>query len=171
MTRGWKSVQVLSLVLIMAAVLFAACSSDADDDGSTVAPTAVAAAPHPTAAPPRARVVIEPSLTRVVISHQLVTEANNPGRDGGVVAGFQTKPMHESLIGYDPVTGALVPQLATAWSLEPDGKSLRFQLREGVRFHGDNGEFSAKDVVYTHAQITAEDSSHSHNRQYSRATL
>jgi len=162
------------LALIVAAVLLAACSSDADDDGTAAAPvtpTQSNAAPQATAAPTQVPVVVEPSLTRVVIAHQLVTESNNPGRDSGVVAGFQTKPMHESLIGYNPATGALVPQLATAWSLEPDGKSLRFQLREGVRFHGDNGEFSAKDVVYTHTQITAEDSTHSHKRQYGGATV
>jgi len=164
----------LLMVSILALVVLTACSSDADDDGTAaapVSPTQAAAAPRATAAPTQAPVVVEPAVTRVVISHQPVTESNNPGRDSGVVAGFQTKPIHESLIGYDANTGALVPQLATSWSLEPDGISLRFKLREGVRFHGDLGEFTARDVVYSHTQITAEDSSHSHKRQYGRATV
>ncbi|MCL6505098.1 MAG: hypothetical protein K6T86_20675, partial [Pirellulales bacterium] len=57
-------------------------------------------------------------------------------------------------------TGKLVPQLATEWKLEPDGKSYRFKLRRGVQFHDNMGEFTAKDVVFSWQQVSKEDSLH-----------
>jgi ABC-type transport system substrate-binding protein len=65
--------------------------------------------------------------------------------------------MYEHLIGIDPVTGKFVPQLATEWNVEPDGKSFRFKLRKGVRFHGAWGEFTAKDVVHSWQDTIKED--------------
>jgi ABC-type dipeptide/oligopeptide/nickel transport system permease subunit/ABC-type transport system substrate-binding protein len=41
--------------------------------------------------------------------------------------------------------GQLVPDLARSWSVSADGKTLRFDLREGVRFH-DGAELTAADV-------------------------
>ncbi|MCS7069115.1 MAG: ABC transporter substrate-binding protein [Meiothermus sp.] len=44
--------------------------------------------------------------------------------------------------------GQIVPELATRWSISPDGKEYTFTLRSGVRFH--NGEeFNAQSVVAT----------------------
>ncbi|HEX3245553.1 MAG TPA: ABC transporter substrate-binding protein [Chloroflexota bacterium] len=71
------------------------------------------------------------------------------------------RPMYEHLIGIDPENGKLIPQLATEWSLEPDGTSFRFKLRRGVQFHNGFGEFTAKDVVHTWREISKEDSFHS----------
>ena len=42
----------------------------------------------------------------------------------------------------------LKPGLATRWELQPDGKTWRFFLRQGVTFH-DGTPFSADDVVWT----------------------
>ena len=42
----------------------------------------------------------------------------------------------------------LKPGLATRWELQPDGKTWRFYLRQGVTFH-DGTPFSADDVVWT----------------------
>ena len=42
----------------------------------------------------------------------------------------------------------LKPGLATRWELQPDGKTWRFFLRQGVTFH-DGSPFSADDVVWT----------------------
>lgn len=108
----------------------------------------------------------ETLVQRLVIANPAPdTESNNPGRDLGPLSTFQVRPMYENLIGFDADTGALVPQLATGWSVEPDGISVRFLLRKGVQFHGDNGEFTSRDVVYTHAQITQEESTHPHRRR------
>jgi peptide/nickel transport system substrate-binding protein len=40
------------------------------------------------------------------------------------------------------------PELATAWKISPDGRTITFLLRQGVRF-SDGTPFSAKDVKFT----------------------
>ena len=114
----------------------------------------------------------EPVISRVVIANPAPgTESNNPGRDLGPLSTFQLRPTFENLVGFDPVAGQLVPQLATSWSVEPDGISVRFLLRKGVRFHGDNGEMTSRDVVYTHAQLIQEGSLHPHRTRLGLATV
>lgn len=41
------------------------------------------------------------------------------------------------------------PDLATHWETSADGKSWTFHLRKGVKFHGDFGELTADDVVFS----------------------
>lgn len=184
MTRflfGVKPIVFLALVLVLA--LAAACSSsdDATTSGTTGAPAAPAApAPAPTAAgifaaPALADAAampvgssptgstsapIQAKIDRVVFSViPTIEESNNPGKYGPPV-NVQLNPMYEYLIGMDPISGAWVPELATSWSIEPDGSSIRFQLRKGVQFHNGWGEMKAKDVQFTWADIAADDSSH-----------
>ena len=59
----------------------------------------------------------------------------------------QHRPSHEFMLDADRYTGALVPQLATDWSVSQDGRTWNFKLREGVDFHFGYGEFTAHDVV------------------------
>jgi len=161
----------LLVAMAFVALIASACSSG---DAGTAAQSATTQAPAaaPTSAPAPAPAAVEPAVSRLVIATQPVSfETNNPLRDGGVTTGFALKPVFESLIGYDAVGGALVPQLATSWSVEPNGKSIRFKLRENVPFHNGNGNFSATDVVYSHSVIVADDSTHSHSRQYKDATV
>jgi len=47
----------------------------------------------------------------------------------------------------DPET--LEPDLAERWEVSPDGKVWTFHLRKGVKFHGNWGELTADDVVYS----------------------
>jgi peptide/nickel transport system substrate-binding protein len=139
------------------------------------APSSSASAPIIPEAPAQPEAMMEkkePAPTGEALIQRLVvanpapgTESNNPGRDLGPLSTFQVRPMYENLIGFDADVGALVPQLATSWSVEPDGISVRFLLRKGVNFHGDYGEFTSRDVVYTHAQITQEESTHPHRRR------
>ena len=109
----------------------------------------------------------EPVVSRVIISNPGPSvESNNVQKDLNPPAGMQLKPIYESLVGYNADTAELEAQLAKSWNFEPDGFSFRFVLQEGVKFHGDNGEFSAKDVVYSHSQHAREDATHTHSRQY-----
>jgi ABC-type transport system substrate-binding protein len=64
---------------------------------------------------------------------------------------IQHDPVMEWLIEIDPDTGKYVPWLATSWEMAPDGLSWRVKLAEGVPFHHGYGEFTAKDVVHSHA--------------------
>ncbi len=167
--RQPRWILVAASVLALAAF---ACGSDSDDDSSSAqAPTATqapAAAPAATQAPV---IAAQPKITRLVIATQPIPVPTNDFlKDGSVVSGFALKPIFESLIGYDAFTGALVPQLATSWNVEPDGKSIRFQLRKGVPFHNGMGEFTAADVVHSLSVISADDTTHTHSRQYRDAT-
>ena len=49
-------------------------------------------------------------------------------------------------------TQALEPELATSWKITNEGKSITFQLRDGVRF-SDGTAFSADDVAWTMQQL------------------
>ena len=103
---------------------------------------------------------VQPKVNRLVMA--LVapqTEYNQP-RLGGQPWAWQLNPMYEYLIGVDPENGKLIPHLATEWKLEPDGTSFRFQLRKGVQFHKGAGEFTAKDVVFTHEDFIKPDATH-----------
>jgi peptide/nickel transport system substrate-binding protein len=54
----------------------------------------------------------------------------------------------ESLVFYDPATLDSTPLLARSYQISPDGKTITFQLREGVTF-SDGDPFDADDVVFT----------------------
>ncbi|HJX12603.1 MAG TPA: ABC transporter substrate-binding protein [Dehalococcoidales bacterium] len=55
-------------------------------------------------------------------------------------------PAVEALVSFDK-TGSPFPKLATDWQIAPDGKSITFNLRKGVKFH-DNTDFNAEAVKY-----------------------
>ena len=54
------------------------------------------------------------------------------------------------LVGYDPSTPDLAPrpELATSWTMSPDGKVWTFHLRHGVKWQ-DGQPFTSKDVAFT----------------------
>ncbi|MBI3329058.1 MAG: hypothetical protein HYZ81_20430, partial [Nitrospinae bacterium] len=64
---------------------------------------------------------------------------------------LQYDPFLETLLDVDPKTGDYIPRLAEKWQHSPDFKEWTFWLRKGVPFHFGYGEFTAKDVVHSHA--------------------
>jgi peptide/nickel transport system substrate-binding protein len=70
------------------------------------------------------------------------------------------KPMFENLLTRDPRTGDLVPMLAERWQVLDSGRTWRFHLRKGVRFH-DGTELTAEDVRFTFATVAKEGSANS----------
>ena len=54
------------------------------------------------------------------------------------------RPALEYLVGIDRHTGAYMPELAETWEMAPDGKTWTITLRQGVKFHENWGEFSAR---------------------------
>ena len=45
--------------------------------------------------------------------------------------------------------GSYEPMLATEWSISADGTTWNFKLRQGVQWHDDWGEFTARDVKHS----------------------
>ncbi len=88
----------------------------------------------------------QPKVNRLVMAMTLVKENNDP-RQLRTVDLLPLRPFYEYTVGVDQSDGKLIPQLATSWTVEPDGTSFRFQLRPGVKWHQDRGEFKASDLV------------------------
>ncbi len=57
---------------------------------------------------------------------------------------------NESLLAYEPGTGAIIASLATEWSANEDLTEWTFVLREGVSFH-DGSTLDSNDVVLSYA--------------------
>jgi peptide/nickel transport system substrate-binding protein len=64
---------------------------------------------------------------------------------------LQYDPYLETLLDIDPKTGEFTPRLADKWQPSPDLQEWTFWLHKGVQFHNGWGEFTAKDVVHSHA--------------------
>jgi peptide/nickel transport system substrate-binding protein len=60
--------------------------------------------------------------------------------------------MFNGLVRFPPGSAnpsEIQPDLAESWTTSPDGLEWTFKLRKGVKFHGDWGEMTAEDVVYS----------------------
>ena len=192
MVRSLRGGSVTIILGLMAVMLMVACSSSDDESSSAAASSSTtaaassssssadsssssttAAAPAATAAPaPEPAKELKPVATTLVLATAAPSsETNMPWRYESPRGPWFFATTHESLIGADADTGEHVPQLAESWSIEPDGISVRFKLRKGVRFHGDNGEFSAEDVAATLKNHGEEDSRHTHRSQYRAVDL
>jgi peptide/nickel transport system substrate-binding protein len=70
------------------------------------------------------------------------------------------KPMYENLLSRDPKTGDLTPMLAERWQVLDGGRTWKFHIRKGVRFH-NGAELTAEDVRFTFTMIAKEGSANS----------
>lgn len=85
------------------------------------------------------------SLT-IALNHEPSTLDQTSTRDGP-----SGRPIVENILetlwGLDP-NGALTPTLAS-WTVSPDGRTIEFKLRPGVKFHSGD-LLAAQDVVFSH---------------------
>jgi cationic peptide transport system substrate-binding protein len=79
----------------------------------------------------------------------------NPQLDtSGTTVDASSHQIYDRLIDFDPVTGDVVPALATSWLVSNDGKTYTFQLRQQVPFHQTetfkpSRFFNADDVLFS----------------------
>ncbi|MFN0072962.1 MAG: ABC transporter substrate-binding protein [Chloroflexota bacterium] len=173
LTRPWVYRRSLAPILLVGMTLAVACGSPATTpakpaEKAAPAATSVPAAPaapakDAPAAPAKdaPAAAVKPSVNRVVIALPAPSglESNEIRHLGQTIA-WQLKPMYEYLVGMNAQSGNLEPQLATEWTIENAGRDIRFKLRRGVQFHKGNGEFTAKDVVFSWQDVAKEDSQH-----------
>ncbi|HEY5865899.1 MAG TPA: ABC transporter substrate-binding protein [Candidatus Tectomicrobia bacterium] len=70
---------------------------------------------------------------------------------------LQNDPYLETLLDLDPTTGAFIPRLAEKWEANPEMTEWTLFLRKDVPFHFGYGEFTARDVVHSHALMLREE--------------
>jgi peptide/nickel transport system substrate-binding protein len=75
------------------------------------------------------------------------------------------KPLWENLLSRD-AKGNLIPMLAERWEVLDGGRTWKFHLRKGVRFHGGGGEVTAEDVKFTFTAIVREGSANSLSTEF-----
>jgi dipeptide transport system substrate-binding protein len=64
------------------------------------------------------------------------------------------RPVYDQLVEFERGTTKVVPGLAESWEVSPDGLTLTFKLRKGVKFHSVGGfkptrDFNADDVLWS----------------------
>jgi ABC-type transport system substrate-binding protein len=163
----WIRVFALPVMLLVAISGCAAPNASPTPQAAAKATAPSASAPTTAPRPAAEKAAAEkpaaaskPTTQRLVMSVLPLRDDSNDVRNVNQPEVWSLRPMYEYLIGFDPQTGKLIAQLATEWKLEPDGASYRFMLRRGIPFHKGNGDFSAKDVVFSWKDLTQQDSTH-----------
>jgi peptide/nickel transport system substrate-binding protein len=77
----------------------------------------------------------------------------DPSLAGLASEGMVVENYGETLIKKE-TDGDLVPGLATSWNVSPDGKTIEFTLRKGVKFHSGD-PLTAKDAVFSFERARA----------------
>jgi peptide/nickel transport system substrate-binding protein len=86
--------------------------------------------------------------TALVIGMSVEPAGLDPSAAAPVAVGQVTwQNVFEGLVALDR-TGKIVPQLASSWSISPDGLAYTFKLRAGVRFH-DGEPFDAAAAKFS----------------------
>jgi peptide/nickel transport system substrate-binding protein len=75
----------------------------------------------------------------------------NSGINTTMFIGEVASKIQEGLVSFDAQLKP-VPALATKWEVAPDGKTVSFDLRQGVKWH-DGKDFTAADVAFTLTEI------------------
>ncbi|MFB6188689.1 MAG: ABC transporter substrate-binding protein [Halapricum sp.] len=93
----------------------------------------------------------------------------DPIASGNTASGSKVMDMFDAPMNY-PNGGTEVEKLlATDYSVSDDLKEYEFTLKEGVQFHGDYGEVTADDMVYSIRRLM--ESSHSTNTYFPLSVL
>ncbi|HEX2531172.1 MAG TPA: ABC transporter substrate-binding protein [Burkholderiaceae bacterium] len=76
----------------------------------------------------------------------------------GTTMDASSVPMYNRLVAFDIGTTNIVPALAQAWEVSPDGLIYTFKLRKGVKFHGNarfkpTRDFNADDVLFSYYRM------------------
>ncbi|MCY3692986.1 MAG: ABC transporter substrate-binding protein, partial [Chloroflexi bacterium] len=124
---------------------------------ATLAPTptqrasVLQATPRPTLAPQTQGELVTDRLIAVLDPPSLESMLDCEVTGSGVV---NYRMSNEFMVDASRFDGSYEPMLATEWSITDDGRTWNFKLRQGVRWHDDWGEFTARDVKHSLAYYT-----------------
>ena len=124
---------------------------------ATLAPTptqrasVLQATPRPTLAPQSEGELVTDRLIAVLDPPSLESMLDCEVTGAGVV---NYRMSAEFMVDAGRFDGAYEPMLATEWSISPDGRTWNFKLRQGVQWHDDWGEFTARDVKHSMGYYT-----------------
>lgn len=126
--------------VICAGLLVAACGGAAAPASSSTASSS--ASGTSTAASSAASTLTIATLSTGV---SLVPAYTTTGEDNEVM-----NQIYGSLLQIKPgTTNQVIPDLATSYTVSPDGKTWTFQLRKGVKWQDGYGSFTCSDVKFT----------------------
>ena len=149
-----RSVQWKPALLITVALFILACSAEEE------APAAPAPAPAAPAPPTTAPAMVVPTPAQVapaVTTSVMMTVSLRDTISGGPWLQRNGNPesayywgVTECLFNRDPNdVSNNIGMLADRWNLEEDLSKVTITLKEGIQFHEDWGELTAKDVVWS----------------------
>src|SRR5690242_18557216 len=119
--RGGAVLGGLAVAGLLAACGGATGAPQSPSTAAAAATPASPAAPSSPAATSAGAASAAPKVQKVVLALGTPAREANDVRNLALNSLFQLRPIYEYLIGVDPQTGKLVPELATDWNLEPDG--------------------------------------------------
>lgn len=133
--KGWGKAWLLVVVLVIAAMLLPACAAE---DVVT------------TEEEEEEEVTMDIKNPDIFIGVTIGdVETLDPASAYDTASGTQLQAIYEPLLWYDGAsTSQFVPVLATEWNVSADGKTYRFKIRTGVKFHNGN-DLTPEDVEYS----------------------
>ena len=155
-----KKLFIALVILVLCAIIITGCATQAPapqvtpkpSPTTTPAPASTPApAPAPTSKPAPAPTPAAPAGPQqyggvlTILMPSLVTTLGAPW-EGGPMWGRGGRTAMENLITNDD-NETIQPWLAESWKIAPDGKSITFYLRKGIKFQ-DGTDFNAEAVKF-----------------------
>ncbi len=132
----------LCLGLLATACGGAAPASSTGSGASASASTSASAASTASAAGSSNNTLV---ISQISTGVSLVPAFTTTGEDTEMM-----NQIYDSLLQVKPgTTNQIEPDLATSYTVSPDGKTYTFQLRKGVKWQGGYGGFTCADVAFT----------------------
>jgi oligopeptide transport system substrate-binding protein len=149
---------VLALVVALVAVVgLATACGEAEETTTTAAPsgpTTTAAGPTTTAAPAETTTTVAAGpapggiLNFFIIEPAFIDPVNGQESEGVQVI----QSVFDSLVGFDPITSAIMPAAAEKWEANADASVWTFHLNKNAKFHNGRA-VTAADFKYAWERI------------------
>jgi peptide/nickel transport system substrate-binding protein len=139
----------MGALVAAAAVLVAACGGAASPTPAPATPaasTAPSPAPSPSTAPATSAAGTPKDGGTLVVATPGDINRTDPALVDDATSTYVAQQVEETLLTLKPGTGdVVIPELATEWSVSPDGLNYTFKIRQGVKFH-DGTDLNAEAV-------------------------